>query len=156
MRGAALASMALVMGALGCDAVASIGPDICDRSEQGNPAQLYSQGTVEGGIYMSSDWDGELLYFPGGMRYSIEHKLGEVPRFWQFYLSFDQEGTKTGVVSLSAGNQAELRGISETHMEVVNGSCAAYWLLVVAGASSVEGPHRRLARERVGCVMPAR
>jgi hypothetical protein len=68
------------------------------------------------------------------MRYSIEHKLGQVPRFWQFYLSFDQAGTTTGVIASAAGNQAELRDINDTMLEVVNGSCAEYWLLVVAGA----------------------
>ena len=36
--------------------------------------------------------------------------------------------------------QAELRGIDEATLEVVNGSCAEYWLLVVAGGSEVEGP----------------
>jgi hypothetical protein len=139
-RGAALVSVALLMGALGCDTVASIGPDICDRSETGNPPVRYTEGTVEGGIYRSSEWSGPLLYFPGGMRYSIEHRLGEVPRFWQFYLSFDELGTETGVVALAAGNQAELRGIDDEALEVVNGSCAAYWLLVVAGVADVEGP----------------
>lgn len=135
MRGAALASVMLVIGSLGCDEVATIGPDICDRSESGNPPVVYKEGTVEGGIYMSSEWTGPLLYFPGGMRYLIEHRLGQVPRFWQFYLSFDENGTTSGVVSLAAGNQAELRCIDEFTIEVVNGSCADYWLLVAAGGS---------------------
>src|SRR5262245_8717254 len=84
----------------------SLTPEICDRSEGGNPPVVYTDGAVEDGIYMSSPWDGELLYFPGGMRYEIRHKLGQVPRFWQFYLSFDKEGTGNGVVALAAGNQA--------------------------------------------------
>jgi len=141
MRGAALLLGGILFpGALGCEQVANIGPDICDRSEAGNPPVVYRQGTVEGGLYMSSAWTGPLLYFPGGMRYSIEHKLGQVPRFWQFYLSFDQAGTETGVISPAAGNQAELRDINDQMLEVVNGSCAEYWLLVVAGAPDVEGP----------------
>lgn len=143
MRGGALRAGILICfagAALGCDQVANIGPDICDRSESGNPPVVYKGGTVENGIYMSSAWDKDLLYFPGGMRYSIEHKLGDVPRFWQFYLSFDHDGTSTGVVSPAAGNQAELRGINDTMLEVVNGSCAEYWLLVVAGGAEIGGP----------------
>lgn len=133
--GASLVALGLAASALGCDRL-GIGPQICDRSEQGNPVVRYTQGEVVDGVYTSSAWDGELLYFPGGMRYEIEHKLGQVPRFWQFYLSFDQEGVNTGVIAQAAGNQAELRGINETSLEVVNGSCVDYWLLVVAG---VEG-----------------
>ena len=142
IRAAALLPLALFAAALlGCDQVATIGPDICDRSEEGNPAIRYTAGTVEGGVYMSSAWNRDLLHFPGGMRYEIMHGLGEVPRFWQFYLSFDEDGTETGVVSLAAGNQAELRDIDDSTMLVVNGSCVEYWLLVVAGAgdSGTEG-----------------
>lgn len=128
-----------VPAALGCGN-AGITSSTCDRSEQANPPALYSEGTVENGVYMSSAWDGEFLYFPGGMRYLIEHKLGTEPRFWQFYLSFDREGVKTGVVGLAAGNQAELRGIDDETLTVVNGSCVDYWLLVVASAGDAPMP----------------
>lgn len=133
------ASLSLVIAGGGCGIASAIGPTTCDRSEKANPPIRYTEGTVEGGVYMSSAWDGELLYFPGGMRYQIEHKLGGAPRSWEFYLSFDQFGTKTGVVTPAAGNQAELRGIDDQTLTVVNGSCVEYWLLVVASGAAEGG-----------------
>jgi hypothetical protein len=115
MRLAAVFVLAgLAAGSLGCDRL-GIGPEICDRSKEGNPPQLYTQGDVVDGVYMSSDWDGDLpgqdetspaqaeqkgglLFFPGGMRYRIEHKLGQRPRLIQLFLSFDRQGTDTGVL----------------------------------------------------------
>jgi hypothetical protein len=82
---------------------------------------------------MSSPWDGELLYFPGGMRYDIQHELDVEPRWWQLYLSFDRYGAKTGTLAHAAGNQAEVRDVDNKSLLVVNGSCVEYWLLVVAG-----------------------
>jgi hypothetical protein len=131
----ACAAVLLVMFVAGCK------PTTCDRSAEGNPPIRYVEGSVENGVYMSSDWDGSdasdrdgLLYFPGGMRYEIEHKLGEAPRWWQLYVSFVPDGVKTGTLSQAAGNQAEVNDVSETTLTVVNGSCSDYWLLVVAGA----------------------
>lgn len=37
---------------------------------------------------MTSDWEGELLSFPGGMHDRLEHRLGAVPRYFQAYESF--------------------------------------------------------------------
>ena len=71
-----LALLALAPISAGCGVASAIGPTTCDRSEQANPPVFYSEGTAKNGVYMSSAWDGELLYFPGGMWYNIEHKLG--------------------------------------------------------------------------------
>lgn len=129
----------LSLAQVGCGVGGFLGATSCDRSEKSNPPLRYTEGTVEDGIYMSSAWDGELLYFPSGMRYLIEHKLGRVPRHWEFYLSFDQFGSKTGVVAPASGNEAELRGVDEETMTVVNGSCVEYWLLVTASAGEDGG-----------------
>jgi hypothetical protein len=152
MRLAAVFVLAgLAAGSLGCDRL-GIGPEICDRSKEGNPPQLYTQGDVVDGVYMSSDWDGDLpgqdetspaqaeqkgglLFFPGGMRYRIEHKLGQRPRLIQLFLSFDRQGTDTGVLSQAAGNQAEILCVDDKALVVANGSCVEYWLLVVAGVA---------------------
>ena len=140
MRPWAIVTLAgLAAGSLGCDRL-GIGPEICDRSKENNVPQLYTQGTVEDGVYMSSDWDGELLYFPGGMRYRIEHKLGQRPRFTQLFLSFDRTGTDAGVLSQSAGNQAEIRCVDDRAIIIANGSCVEYWLLVVAGVAETGMP----------------
>jgi len=124
-----------------------IGPDTCDRSLKGNPPVAYTEGSVDNGVYMTSGWDEELLYFPGGMRYTLIHELGETPRFWQAYLSFNQTGTKNtssdpedperGTLALAAGNQVELTEANETSLTVVNGSCVDYWLLVVASTGAL-------------------
>ena len=82
---------------LGCSFVNSLGPSSCDRSEGSNEPIRYTEGDVDAhGTYQSSPADGELLYFPGGMRYRIEHQLGEVPTWWELQLSFDQFGIEGG------------------------------------------------------------
>src|SRR5688572_28383764 len=91
LAGLAIAAVA-VLAVTGCGT--GIGPETCDRSIASNPPKLYTQGTVEDGLYMSTAWTEDLLYFPGGMHYEIEHKLGKLPRFWQFQLSFDRTWTK--------------------------------------------------------------
>ncbi|MCC6554275.1 MAG: hypothetical protein IT372_14935 [Polyangiaceae bacterium] len=139
-RGARATALAVTLGALGAGC-GDLAPKTCDRSEDANPPVLYTEGTVEGGVYMSTPWDGGgggasgLLYFPGGMRYEIEHKLGGIPRWWQLYLSFDREGIETGTLAQAAGNQAEVLHVDACKLVVANGSCSEYWLLVVAGAS---------------------
>src|SRR5687767_4999082 len=97
-----LLALVYVCACQGC--LSEIGPATCSRSETDNPAVLYTEGTVEQGVYMSSAWDGELLYFPGGMHYKIEHRLGAVPRSVEFYLSFDQYGADDGTVAPAAGD----------------------------------------------------
>lgn len=139
----------LGLAQLGC--LSDLGPDTCDRSADGNPAVRYEEGRVEDGVYMTSAWDAELLYFPGGMRYELAHHLGETPRLWLAYLSFNRYGTKNvsespdelerGTLALASGNQAELVGANEDSLTLVNGSCSDYWLLVVAsGGDPIGGP----------------
>lgn len=125
------AVVALAAGSLGCDASALS----CDRALEANPYIAYREGTVENGVYMSSPWDGELLYFPGGMHYAIEHQLGGEPRWITSYLSFDERGTAGGSVAQSAGNQVVILDVSETTIKLANDSCVDYWLLVTAGGA---------------------
>lgn len=138
-----LAGLVLVGGALalvgsGCDVITSVGPGSCDQSDETNPITTYSDGTVENGIYMSSPWDEHLVYFPGGVRIRLEHKLGAVPREWQSYLAFDETGVKAGPLASAAGNQVELVSIDDQAITVRNGGCADYWLLITAEVS--DGP----------------
>jgi hypothetical protein len=128
------------LGGCGPDAY-NPGPETCDRSEELNPPVLYVDGATEDGVYMTSEWDGELLWFPGGMHYELEHGLGEVPRFFQAYVSFDRHGTRDeGTIALAAGGQAELVRVDAETMVVRNAECVDYWLLVVAGTGSAPGP----------------
>jgi hypothetical protein len=121
----------------GCNAINSLGPN-CDRSPTTNPPVKYTEGVTKDGIYMSSPWDGPLLWFPGGMRYELPHNLGAAPRFIEPWLSFDEQGTDAGTVALAAGNQAEVREVDAQKIVIVNGSCSDYWLLVVAGTGDKE------------------
>lgn len=116
----------------GCNLINGLGPN-CDRSPTNNEAIVYNDGTTQNGLYMSSPWAGELLWFPGGMRYELPHGLGETPHFVDAWLAFDQCGTRQGTVARAAGNQAEVRTIDKDKLIIVNGSCSDYWLLVVAG-----------------------
>lgn len=145
-RGAAIVGIALGASLTGCDEVNQIGPESCDRSVETNMPLCYTLsapgenngGTLEGGVYMTSDWEGELLDFPGGRRYRIEHGLGVEPRFFQAYLSFSQHGTLDGTVAQAAGNQVEVNHVNCRTIDVINGSCVDYWLLFVAGAGDVD------------------
>jgi hypothetical protein len=130
---AALIPAVLALASLGCDPLSSAG---CDRSAEGNPAVRYTEGTVGDGVYMSSPWDGELLYFPGGMHYALEHKLGVAPRWIASYLSFDRNGTRGGTLAPAAGNQVVLIDVDATAITVANDSCVDYWLLVTAGTGA--------------------
>jgi hypothetical protein len=134
-----LANVLLVSG---CNVINSIGPN-CDRSAASNEPIKYTEGTIDNGVYMSSPWAGELLYFPGGTRYELRFDRGvpgegfkETPHFVQAWLSFDHCGTKNSTVAMAAGNQAEVREIDQDKLVIVNGSCSDYWLLVVAGTGT--------------------
>lgn len=138
----------LSAGAAGCETFA---PHQCDPSAAGNPAITYTGGETQGCVYTSSSppdggtspWQGELLYFPGGMHYALQQKPGCTAQWVQAYLSFDRYGTlEGGTLAQAAGNQVEVNAIdvvpdggdgTSTAIVVANDSCVDYWLLVVAG-----------------------
>jgi len=118
----------------------SVGAQVtaCDRPATEEPWH-YDEGSRDDGVYMTSGWYGELLYFPGGAHYRIHHRLGEVPHWFQFYLSFERDGLGSGSLAQAAGNQVEVKAIDDETITVINGSCVDYWLLGVVGVSS-DGP----------------
>jgi hypothetical protein len=132
-----VACAAIAAGSLGCGRG---GPLTCDRTEEGNPIVRYTEGAVVDGVYMSSPWEGELLYFPGGMHYSLEHKLGKSPRWVTSYLSFDRDGTKASNLAQAAGNQVVILAVDDTAITLANDSCVDYWLLVTAGSGAAAPP----------------
>jgi len=146
---AVLLAFALAAGSTGCGVLGDVGPNSCERSVEANPITPYTEGTVENGVYMSAPLaptaeeqglEAELLFYPGGMRYAIHHKLGALPRWWQVYLSFDSDGSDTGTLALAAGNQAEVTHVDDEVIHVVNGSCVEYWMLLVAGTGEEPPP----------------
>jgi hypothetical protein len=127
---------------LGCNAL-GIGPSTCSRPETDEP-RPYKDGFIDGDTYMSAEWSEELLHFPGGAYYDIFHGLGERPNAVQFYLSFNEEGVAAqggagDSLTQAAGNQVELRFIDEEKLTVLNGTCAEYYLLVIARVDAPGG-----------------
>lgn len=124
-----------------CDVVTSVGPRTCDREEEDNPPVPYRGGTVENGIYQTSPWDRDLIYFPGGMQVRLEHGLGEIPRSWTAYLSFQPNGTQAGgSLAPATGNQVELVDMDAQAITVRNSTCAEYYLLVTAQVTASASP----------------
>ncbi|HHH27999.1 MAG TPA: hypothetical protein ENK57_06605 [Polyangiaceae bacterium] len=139
------AFVSLLSGVIACDAINQIGPEICRRPIDDEPI-AFCGGDVEDGIYMSSDWGAaldssgeDLLYFPGGEYYRIHHRLGVRPRQIQLYLSFSPKGTTESPVAPAAGNQATIREVTDTYIDVLNESCVEYYLLVIATAGVDDG-----------------
>jgi hypothetical protein len=132
-------ALLVAIGSLGCDVVTSVGPQSCDRDPEDNPPTDYRGGSAEGGIYMSSDWDGELVQFQGGAQIRFFHGLGAEPRSWAAYVSFERYGAD-GSMAPAAGNQAELVAIDDQSLTLRNSSCADYFLLVTATAHVGESP----------------
>lgn len=133
----ALLVAALALASTACDTAKVLA---CDRSAEANPTILYTEGTAEGGVYMSSAWDGDLLYFPGGMHYDLEHKLGAAPRWISSYLSFEESGAKTASLAQATGNQVVVLGVTDFGITLANDSCVDYWLLVTAGVGEPTSP----------------
>jgi hypothetical protein len=137
----------LGLGSAGCGNPLGIGPDTCDRSLKNNPPIVYSDGTIVNGAYQTSDWGGEWLYFPGGMHYRLEHKLGASPTWVVPYLSFADHGIGSGVdadggeadggiAAVGAGDPFGVIGSDDTYLTVVNATCVTYFLRVVAGTAT--------------------
>ncbi|MEO7327549.1 MAG: hypothetical protein ABI193_03150 [Minicystis sp.] len=135
--GCALVLAALALSSMACDTAKVLA---CDRSAEDNPTILYTEGTAENGVYLSSPWKGDLLYFPGGMHYDLEHKLGQAPQWISSYLSFEERGTTTGSLAQSTGNQVVILGVTDFGITLANDSCVDYWLLVSAGVGAQASP----------------
>jgi hypothetical protein len=126
-----------------CETVRAV---TCDKSPEANPEVVYNGGLTADNVYsssqpgpstpgyMSSPWEGELLFFPGGMHYGLRHGLNCTPQWVDAYLSFDQYGTRDGgSLAQAAGNQVVILGMDCQSIHVANDSCVDYWLLLTAG-----------------------
>ncbi len=136
------AAVGLALAGTGCE---TFGSHMCDTSVMGNPAVTYAGGSVEGGVYLSSAWDGELLSFPGGMVYSLDHHLVDaqqepvVPRWVSLWITLDRHGIADGgTIARASGNEAVLLGVGSTTITVQNDGCQDYWLLVGAGTGATQ------------------
>ncbi|MCC6524327.1 MAG: hypothetical protein IT373_16835 [Polyangiaceae bacterium] len=128
----ALASLAaLGLGAAGCDE--SPVPIACQRPVTAEPTDVLI-GTLDNDVYMSADWYGEWLYFPGGAFFRFHHGLGAMPRWWIPYLSFGRHALTDGSeVSIGAGDVAQVAAVDDYTITVMNGTCADFYLMMVVG-----------------------
>ena len=62
----------------------------------------------------------------------VHHQLGARPGTVQLWVSFSQDGSKSGNEAPPAGNMTEVHCVDEESILVTNNSCADYWLRVVA------------------------
>jgi hypothetical protein len=129
----------VVAGAAGCGQL-PVGPQICDRPETAEPRD-YRQGFCRGDTFMTADWDTELLHYPKGAFYRIFHGFTERPAEIDCYLSFKRHGNasegeddRPASIAPGAGNECQIQRVTEEYIEVVNGTCSEFWLLLTARA----------------------
>jgi len=118
----------------GCSALGA-----CDRSDSENPPNVYYDGTVVDGFYMSSPWTGPWLPFAGGQRYQLFHGLGCVPRYLECWASFNGDGVGNGSMAPSAGNMCIVQAVNDEFIMVKNDTCSDMYVLVTAGGPSCGG-----------------
>jgi hypothetical protein len=116
------------MSCLGCGAA-------CDTSDDANPPDRYTGGTVTGDVYESSSWKAGLLPFPGGKQYQLVHHLGFTPAQVEIFFSFSPDGDR---VSPCAGNSCVIRCVNDELIWVENDTCAEFWIRVVTAGKSFE------------------
>lgn len=142
--------------AVGVFALASCGTNgICDRPATQEPIK-YCNGTVTNGHYSSMTVDGRLLYWPAGAHYRMYHGLGAVPGLPVVYLGFgatlDLDGTESRrSLAPAAGNQFELLDRTDDYLEILNGTCADFYIVVEA---NVDETSSSWAGPLTGCNMP--
>jgi len=133
-----VAGLAVVLA--GCETLRA---ENCDPSAAANPDVVFDGGQTLSCTYSSSRrwpdtptgsfYQGEWLWFPGGMHYALEHGLGCAPTSLQAWVSFDRYGTRNGGIDApAAGDQANILAADATTIRIANGECADYWLLVTA------------------------
>ena len=122
MKRAALGLMLLVVGC---------GDDSCPTADR---TRTVTTGTtdLETLTYASAPWDGPLDEFPGQSTVSFEHNLGVAPDLVSTYVAFEKTGTGTSDVTENAGDQGEIVCVDENVILVRNGTCARFFIRVVA------------------------
>lgn len=127
--------------ALLLQACSNFGPS-CSTSDDSNPSDSFTEGTVESGVYMSSPWSGPLLWFPGGKRYDLHHKLGCRPRNISVWVAFSEDGVAAGSMAPAAGNMTVMQQVDDQIIRIKNDTCSDYYLMVTASAPDCAAPDR--------------
>jgi hypothetical protein len=126
---------ALVGGTLGCSNCPPPKPIDDFRGGHVYPSGYYETNTLRE----------EMLPFPAGGAYRIEHHLGRLPLLVMPYLSFvarpDLETQEDGVgnFTLASGNLALIEHADEEVVVVRNDTCADFYLRVVVETDGLGG-----------------
>lgn len=115
----------------------------CDPS--GRPPLRYTGGhsSPERGFYETNTLEEDMLHFPPGRVYELEHGLGTSSLLFLPYISFTKQIVKvsgpTGApsnIALASGNEVVIEGWDEQIVRVRNDTCAEFYLRVVVTSGS--------------------
>ncbi len=128
-------ALPLLLVSLGCGN-SPIGPRICDRPATDEPVPV-CEGHISGNSFSSLTSEGELLAYRGGAFYRVFHGLGVVPNYPRAYLSFSRyidapvEDGLPRSVAPAAGNQFEVKALTDEYIDFVNGTCDDNTFIIV-------------------------
>ena len=116
----------LVLLAMGCD--------VDGRCAGTGQSRTVTTGTTDLNslTYVSAPWDGQLEELGPRSTLTFVHGLGVVPDLVTSYVSFTRDGTSDSEVTENTGNQGEITCVDENVVVVENGTCATFFIRVVA------------------------
>lgn len=132
---AALVSSALIP----CASTLSVACSPCNPN--GHEPIRYTDGKATGDIYETGMTTDEMLHFPSGRIYELEHHLGVCPPVILPYISFvprpisGEAQSRVDNFAIAAGNEALVEGCDKEIIRLRNDTCADFYLRVVAVAS---------------------
>lgn len=99
------------------------------------------------GAYTASA--GPLVKFPAKGSVTFMHDLGVAPDLVSTYVSFSELGTGESNLAENTGNQGEISCVDDKVVVVENGTCAQFYIRVVASRLTKTGE-----QSRETCVIP--
>jgi hypothetical protein len=113
----------------------------CSNCPPARPPERFKGGRVYAdGFYETSQVDDEMLPFPAGSAYEIEHQLGRTPVSVLPYVSFVARPYETGDdVTLASGNLTLIEGWDARTIVVRNDTCSDFFIRVVVEVGSQGG-----------------
>ncbi|HEY4156746.1 MAG TPA: hypothetical protein VGM29_01570 [Polyangiaceae bacterium] len=89
-------------------------------------------------FYITTDWHGTWLDFPGGREYQLIHHLQKdtqlVPTPYVAFSPQPMPENGVGNASVSPGNQSIIQGETDTYVQVRNDTCEHFYLLMTIQA----------------------
>lgn len=113
----------------------------CDPSAS-DWGKLPGEGSFIGSdAWQSTTLDGEWVPFPHGVRVALFHPLGRTPTEVVVWISAEKQQVlgRTNF-TLAGGDVAKISDVSDSAFAVTNGTCADFYVRVVARAAPVAVP----------------